>query len=477
VRLHTQGESQNRAEPAVAERILVAMSRSLNEPLMGFLAFLALPLTIAPSVFSGVDRFVNIGLWVIVGIFALEYGTNLLLAREQKKYVMNPWRLLDLAIIVAPFLTLLPGVGSGLSSSPVVRLIRLLRAGVFMLRAGGVVVYEQIPPKPIQIPGLPFVSVVPFDGRHPPRQTSWYEFQRWEAGRENQWYHVSNITPERFDELARAAEIPRPLIESCVSEANFPRIETYRNAKVLSVWLPYARVTDSRLQVDRTSVLIVVGESWMVTVSRPHCDLQNLVMNEFDQQTLPEAPFELRMVMAFLQIVLKRNEELADHLERALKALEDVSVQNSRPEFFSQTFEMRKELSAAKSDLWRFKGILSILAEGRVHFEGTGEACSALFHLLADQADYLYETVDNLREGVLSVIELHLNVVSFGINRFMRILAAVTALALIPTIVGGLLGMNLIGAPWSFTLSQVAFCVGMTMLGCLYVLVVKRWLQ
>jgi Mg2+ and Co2+ transporter CorA len=443
---------------------------------MGFLAFLALPLAIAPSVFSGVDKFASIGIWAIVGIFALEYGSNLLLTSEKKKYVLNPWRLLDLAIIVAPLFTLLPGVGTGLSSSPVVRLVRLLRAAVFMLRAGGVIVFEQIPPQVIQTSGVPLVSVLPFGGQQP-RQTSWFEFQRWETDRENQWYHVSNLTLEKFDEVARAAGIPLPLIESCCSDANFPRVEGYRNATVLSAWLPSSRITDSRLQLDRTSMLIVVGKSWMITVSRPHCDLQNLIMNEFDKQTLPEAPFELRIVMAFLQIVLKRNEELAGHLERALRALEDLPVQNSRPEFFSRTFEMRKELSAAKSDLWRFKGLLSTLAEGRVHIKGSGEASSALFHLLADQADYLYETVDNLREGVLSVIELHLNVVSFGINRFMRILAAVSALGLIPTIVGGLLGMNLVGNPWPVTLTQVTFSVTTIMLACLYVLVVKRWLR
>src|SRR5688572_29917168 len=62
---------------------------------------------------------------------------------------------------------------------------------------------------------------------------------------------------------------------------------------------------------------------------------------------------------------------------------------------------------------------------------------------------------DNIREGVLSVIDLHLSVVSFEMNRVMRVLAVISALGMMPAIVGGLLGMNLVDAPWVITLPQI----------------------
>jgi Mg2+ and Co2+ transporter CorA len=96
---------------------------------------------------------------------------------------------------------------------------------------------------------------------------------------------------------------------------------------------------------------------------------------------------------------------------------------------------------------------------------------------LSDTADYLYETVNKVREGVLSLIELHLNVVSFEMNRVMRVLAVVSVLGLIPAVVGGLLGMNLSGNPWPLTLPQVTFAVGMRMLTCLHFFVAKGWLR
>jgi Mg2+ and Co2+ transporter CorA len=66
---------------------------------------------------------------------------------------------------------------------------------------------------------------------------------------------------------------------------------------------------------------------------------------------------------------------------------------------------------------------------------------------------------------------------SFEMNKILKLLAIVTFLGLIPSIVGGMLGMNLAGNPWPVTLGQVAFCVGMAGATALYVFAMKGWLR
>jgi Mg2+ and Co2+ transporter CorA len=192
---------------------------------------------------------------------------------------------------------------------------------------------------------------------------------------------------------------------------------------------------------------------------------------------LPALPFPARMTCAFLRTILDRQEELVGHFERDLRAAEEVPVHESRPEFFARTFRLKKELSAAQSDLWRLKGMLNALAEGRFRLPGVEKELDGFFRALANDSDYLYETVVNLREGLLSVIDLHLNVVSFEMNRVMRVLAVVSVLGLLPAVVGGLLGMNLSDNPWPLTLPQVTFGVGLGMVLCLYLFFVKGWLR
>jgi Mg2+ and Co2+ transporter CorA len=85
--------------------------------------------------------------------------------------------------------------------------------------------------------------------------------------------------------------------------------------------------------------------------------------------------------------------------------------------------------------------------------------------------------VDNTREAVLSLIDLHINVAAHDTNRFMRLVAIVSTLGLIPAITGGLMGMNLVDSPWPVTLGQVAFGTLILILGVLYAFLAKGWLR
>ena len=115
-------------------------------------------------------------------------------------------------------------------------------------------------------------------------------------------------------------------------------------------------------------------------------------------------------------------------------------------------------------------------------FESAGEAggtvnTRAQFAFLADQANDLYDRVDDMRETLAALVDLRLNVASFQMNKVMRLLAILTTLALIPSVAGGVLGMNLADTPWPPTLAEVSFSVAAGMAFSLYLFAVKGWLR
>ena len=183
------------------------------------------------------------------------------------------------------------------------------------------------------------------------------------------------------------------------------------------------------------------------------------------------------MTRSFFRAALQQNERLVGIFTTELRSLEEVPVRESRTEFFERTFRLKKELSAAQADLWRLKSLLTELAEAPACLPGVAAEAAAEFHRMADDAAYLHETIVSLREEVLSLIDLHINVVSFDMNRVIRLLAVISALGLIPAVVGGLLGMNLADNPWPVTLPQVAFGVCLGMVLGLYLFFVKGWLR
>ncbi len=448
----------------------------LGEACLGFLAIIAAGLTAVPMLFKvspHAEALLEACQWVIILLFAAEYAVALAAAESKRDFVLDPWRIVDAATILIPLATLIPGVSDLLRSSPVLRLVRLARVLTLGVRVSGVMVRETKTAATATRSGPVQVQMLPGLGATGPRLTTWDEFVRWAKHPQTGWYSVANVGEQNLREFEMATGIPADYISSHLFGTNYPHLEKTDRFISLFVWVPQRAAGQ---MTDRNGVLLFANDQGVLTFSRRPAHLLERVARRAESE-LATLPFPARMSCQFLKLILDANEDLVGHFEEKLRELEELPVRESRPLFFEETFRLKKELSAAQSDLWRLRGVLKDLADSRVKFPGTEVGPTAFLAELADKADYLYETVNNTREGVLSLIDLHLNVVSFEMNRVMRVLAVVSVLGLIPAVVGGLFGMNLADNPWPLTLPQVTFAVCMTMVTCLYLFVVKGWLR
>lgn len=446
----------------------------LGDVFLGFLAIVAAALTLIPWLFKvspELDASLEVGQWLIIGLFAIEYGVGFAAASSKRKFILNPWRIIDAATVLIPLITLLPGASEFLRSSPVLRLIRLLRVVALGARAGGVVVREE-KAAAASVTQIPFeVRVLPETRAESPQPATWEDFVKWAKQPGAQWYSIANVGQHNLPELAKAANIPQAFIAAHLLGTSYPHIDSTDRFFSLFIWVPQ---TASGAGISRVGILFLASDKSVVTFCHRPAHIMEKVAHRSDLATLA---FPVRTLCHFLNGVLEANEALVGQFEQQLRDLEELPVRESRPQFFEHTFRLKKELSAAQADLWRLRGVLKELAESRVKLPGQDALDLPFLHELLETADYLYETVNNIREGVLSLIELHLSVVSFEMNRVMRVLAVVSVLGLIPAVIGGLFGMNLADNPWPFTLPQVTFAVCTGMATCLYFFVVKGWLR
>src|SRR5437764_370656 len=68
---------------------------------MGFLALAALSAGIAPMLFplpGSIAGAIAVGEWLIIALFAVEYLVQLALAHDRRRFVPNPWRMVDAAL-------------------------------------------------------------------------------------------------------------------------------------------------------------------------------------------------------------------------------------------------------------------------------------------------------------------------------------------------------------------------------------------
>jgi Mg2+ and Co2+ transporter CorA len=443
-----------------------------NDLVMGLLAIAALGMTIAPHFFDLTDQdddWVDVIEWVIVCLFAIEYCLYLLLSHDRPRFIRNPWRILDLGIILVSALTLIPGIPDRLRHTLALRLLRIFRALVFGLRATPWMLNHSrlLPTPPLRLEPRSFV--IHQEGEHfKPIPLAWAEFLQSLGRREHQWFDTFNIGLAELPELERGSGVPRIFLQQAIGPHNYPRLETVNKHQIITTWL--TTVTMGKVpEIQRTSVMLAILDSKvMLTMAARDCGLWERVLRKVDRNPALTSSRVQQGALAFFRTILDLNEEALTHLEGYLRVMEDAPIARSGTPFFQVAFQLRKNLSQIRADLWRISGILKAIDENRIRLPWLADDDDC-FDLMRGQASYLYETADNLREGLLSLIELHMNANSFQMNRVMKVLAVVSSLGLIPATIGGLLGMNILGTPWPLTLPQVIFLVVMLVVAVLYI--------
>src|ERR1051325_1857955 len=112
----------------------------LGEAFLGFLAIIAVALTLFPMLFPvkpDQAAAIDTAQWTIIGWFGVEFLFALIVAPSKRAFLSNPWRWVDLLTIAVPLASLLPAASGALRSSPILRLARLGRLVSIGFRATG----------------------------------------------------------------------------------------------------------------------------------------------------------------------------------------------------------------------------------------------------------------------------------------------------------------------------------------------------
>jgi Mg2+ and Co2+ transporter CorA len=453
------------------------IERLLNDAMLGFLALLSLFLMVMPSVFSlspAGERLLVIAEQTVVALFALEYLAGFALAAEKQRFVTNRWRLLDALIIIAALFSLFPAGPEFFRNSPALRLLRLGRVALLGTRSGLALTSSRESPavEDERPDSEPRVLALGPSGMA-------FEKIPWNIGlarigtSEPDWLFVSGVTKNRLAPIATALGVPKQAVEG-LFQSSVPRFGRLERFSTLFVRYPLPMLPGGRLR--RTPVLLVGTADNVVVLSMESTDLEMRVEQRLAglEKGMPRM---LRATVALLGAIARANSDVVEQLESSLLALETQQAALKDETFLAQTFDLRSDILRIRSSLKHIRNVMRDLARGDLTLGTTEAGDRELFRLLEEDASDLYEGIEDLRESLQALVDLRLNVASFQMNRVMRLLALLTALALIPALAGGLLGMNLADAPWPGTLAQVSFGVGAGMALSLYLFVIKGWLR
>jgi Mg2+ and Co2+ transporter CorA len=453
------------------------IERSLNDATLGFLALLSLFLMVAPSVFELSDvgmRALFVVEYAIISLFALEYGAAWFQANDKLRFALDRWRIIDALIIVAPMIALLPVGPDLLRSSPVLRLLRLGRLALLGTRSG---IGLRAPPAEFRAtasgPASELAVFALAESGTEFASIPWESCLNRIGNAEPDWLFISGVTEDRLAPIAAALGVPEKAVQG-LFQSSVPRFDRLERFSTLFVRYPLPPLADGRLR--RTPVLLVGTADNVVVLSREQSDLVRRVeqrLGNLDAAT----PRMVRAMVALVGEILRAYTQVVERLETSLLLIEVDQAKLRDEGFLTRTFELRADILRVRSSLKHLKSVARDLSHGQLSVATTDAGDWSSFRLLADDAGDLYGSIEDLRDSLQALVDLRLNVSSFQMNRVMRLLALLTALALIPATAGGLLGMNLQDTPWPATLAQVSFGVAAGMALSLYVFAIKGWLR
>ncbi|HYB05096.1 MAG TPA: CorA family divalent cation transporter [Nitrososphaerales archaeon] len=460
-----------------------------SDQFMAYLALLLVPIIILEFVFptSSVEYdFLEICDWTIIVLFITEYFSKLYLAEERWVHFKSPWHLLDLVIVVIPFVQLLPFLGLKLtgSASLLLRLLRLPRVFAAAGRATSgreravTVTKEPEVEEPTIIRRVDASSLFTDS---PAEVLTWDQLQSELLSPNQSWIDIYNISDEGFEKLSQLLQIAEPYFKSGIMDEIYPHIDYHQGASFIflhSGEIRYPESSESFLTISRSGFVLICTSSKLISVSRHNIDLlDRLSVENLKKGAKSGKSFLVAVLYAVLDSLLNEYREMLSKIEIDLIKITNIPRNKLPRDFLERIYQLTKEVSRLDSNLVHFKDLIGIIISRQVPLAGFSKDSEDEFQLLQDSASYLREIAQGLVDNFKSIIDLYINHESFETNRVLKILAVITSVAVIPAVVSGMLGMNVLGIPFQAHLWEIAFSVGITVSFLIYAFVKLGWLK
>jgi len=121
-------------------------------------------------------------------------------------------------------------------------------------------------------------------------------------------------------------------------------------------------------------------------------------------------------------------------------------------------------------------GLERLMARSRADDHLVDRGSQVFMRDVFDHTKRTLDRIDSLLDMNVGTLNIYLSSVSNKMNDAMRLMAAITAIVAIPSVIGSLLGMNLIGNPWPWELWTIGIVASSAAIAMIVYFIFKGWL-
>lgn len=281
------------------------------------------------------------------------------------------------------------------------------------------------------------------------------------------WIGLFEPTEEEFAAVREEFDLHELAVEDAMKAHQRPKLEIYDDT--VFVVLKSARYLDLEEEIEFGEILLFIGDHFAVVVR--HGQASGLTDARRSLERLPEL---LRLgPSAVLHRVMDRVvDDYVPVVEGVGKDIQEVEKEVFSTEWGNPT----ERIYFLKREVLEFQQAVASLIDplnrlGRGFFEVIPDDMKEYFRDVYDHVLRLSDEVAAYRDLLTSVLEANLTQVSVRQNEDMRKISAWVAVAVVPTLIAGVFGMNFqrmpgIDAGWGFpVVVGVMFLVAGTLYG------------
>ena len=279
------------------------------------------------------------------------------------------------------------------------------------------------------------------------------------------WIGMDEPDPEELQLLAKQLSLHPLAVEDALKGGQRPKVDRYEDS--LLVVLRPLEYDDARSDVETRELTLFVGPCYLVSVRRGgHTPLKD-VRYGLDRAPGPLRASPVGALHGILDAVVDHYGAIADDLGEDLDEMEQQVFAGARGTDAANIYRLKREVREARRAMQPLLDPVADMAHGANPIVPEGAR-----PFFADVLDHLVRTserVETVERSLTDVLNVHLTQVSVQQNEDSRKISAWAAIAVAPTLIAGIYGMNFQFIPethwhWGYFYAlalMVAVCAGL----------------
>jgi magnesium transporter len=260
------------------------------------------------------------------------------------------------------------------------------------------------------------------------------------------WVGLHEPSADELARVAQAFDLPPLAVEDALKAHQRPKLEVY--GQVLFMVLKPVRYVDHEEMVDVAEVALFVGPGFVVTVRHGANSLLRDVRTELDGAgSAPVVTGPAGVLYRVADLAVDRYGEVVRDIDVDIAEIEEQVFSPDEGDHAERIYKLKREVIQFRRALAPLEDPLRRLAGGLV--PGIPESAAPFFrdvhdHLLrvADGLDSHDRLLTDVLQANVARVSSRQSAIAVRQNEDMRRISAWAAIALVPTAIAGIYGMN-----------------------------------